>query len=156
MDKQQLIDQIGENEKKIKGAKEKYRMALINNLQLDLRIDELERRSIENRYLDFVDKIPIETIHMLRNFGDSEEEDFKFVQQVIQGILKQNEHSLQSATDNPKNMSKGINEKEMIANLFNRRLQYSTESVDDSRKSSLNKHIELALKNINKNSDQCE
>lgn len=147
------MNKIIENEKNIKAAKESYRKALINNLQLDLRLDELEKQQIENRYFDFADRIPIETIHMLRNFGDTEKDDSKFVQQIIHGIYKSKLISFQSDAEKSKNTNNEAlspNKKQMIEELFSIRLNFSTELVDDSRKTSLKKHIESAFKNFNK------
>lgn len=127
-------------------------------MKLDLRLDELETQQIENRYFDFVDILPIETIHMLQNFGDSDQDDCKFVQEVIQGILKDKIHSLQlqSTTETFKNTKKEIlspTEMQLIEDIFNRRLQYSSQIVNDCRKVSFKKHIVWAIKNINKNLD---
>lgn len=150
-EKQQLKNQTIENDKRIKEAKETYRKALINNLQLDLHLDELEKQQIENRYSNSADRIPIETIHLLRSLSDSVQDDNKFVQEIIKVIYEDSLHSTlsQSATENSKNTNKqslSPIEEKIIEDIFNSRLLYSTEIVDDSRRTNLGKHIKMAIK----------
>lgn len=144
-----------DNEKNIKDAKEKYRLALIDNLRCDLALEKMAQKRIEIRYIGFTDQFPIETIHEFRAIKNAKDDDYKFVLAAIRGLHKGNLDSLQLKFVNGQLMDKCdlIEPAKMniIEAVYNERLKYINECelIDDSRKKLFKQHIKQAVSKIN-------
>lgn len=148
---------IAENERKLKEAKEQYRLALIDNLRCDIALEEITQKRIKNRYIGFANDFPIETIQEFRALENAEDDDYKFVLAAIRGLHKGNLESLRLKSMN----GQMVNECDLIApakmqiieSAFTQRLKYinEVEMVDDARKKLVEEHINRALIKINNN-----
>lgn len=153
---EQLKDQITAIENEIKEEKEKYRNVLISNLQMDVSIDELEKKTKNKRYLEFGNELSKGTIHILNSLRSLKDDDSKFLNILIRDLYKENIGVLQTTTisgrshnndKTPMSQSKS----DLINKLFEKRLQYATEDgeVVGQRKKNLNKLIKTAIESIN-------
>lgn len=137
---------ITDNEKKIK---ESYRLALIDNIRFDLALEKMAQKRIDNRYTDYIETFPIETIKEFRALKDSKDDDYKFVLSAIRGLYKGSLKSLRLKSVNgqlmynrdvivPANM-------QIIEAIYGERLKYINEHelIDDARsmKNQIKRHI---------------
>lgn len=129
--------------------KQKYQIALIENLKKDVEIRSLEHKVKSNKNLKFVE-LSVDTRNKIKLIGDSPRDDNSFVSCVLNDLYNGNIESIKqkSLSGRSKTSTSTANseispdKKKTLEKLFQERLSYLPPSeVDEERKKRINKLI---------------
>lgn len=149
---EQLKSEISSCEAERKKLKNEYFDLLMVNLQKDVEINEMEKKTGSSTFDEFKNDLSSEAIDKLSIIGSEEKYDSKFILTVVRDLYggKLNELSKKSVTGRAKveNTKESITPTKMtiITKIFEKRVSGSSKGIE--RKKNVNKHIKTAIQNI--------
>lgn len=143
---------------KCHSTKQKYHAALVENLKKDLILRNLTNQPNENRFEEFGDTFPIETIKLLRSFSSKPENDSSFVLVSVRSLYRNDLATLKNKSysgHSKNNVKKPFTPEKLdrLKSIYEKRIEYEhDDGIHDSldRKKKFPKHVKTALETINK------
>lgn len=151
----ELEHQLDEINVKLKEKKDVYQKALVENLKKDLQIGELEKKIESSLYSEFKPYFSEYNLNRLRHTDISSKFDSKFISIAMDGLYSGNPDILSKKTvsgrsNNNKKEAVSPEKKEILENLFSKRLDKVPAKECNERSRNLNKLIKNKIDNVAK------
>lgn len=136
----------------IKDVKQKYHLALIENLRKDVTIENLLDKKKKSMFDNFHGDFPHDALESLRVIGNTEREDSTFVLTAVRGLysdlstLKNKTYSGMSKNKSKDPMTP--KKLEILKTIFEKRIDNIDCDSDIKRKKLFSKHVKTAIETI--------